>query len=50
MNIRQIEQEIRTQRAILKVQQREARRTLRTILRLARELRDLSNPPQRASA
>lgn len=44
MTLRELEREIRTQRAILKVQQREARRTVRAILRLARELAILSGP------
>lgn len=42
MTARQIETELSVQREILKVQQREARRTLRAILRLARELRNAS--------
>lgn len=40
MTAHQLETELRVQREILKVQQREVRRTLRAILRLARELRN----------
>ncbi len=41
MTARQVESELRVQREILKVQQREVRRTVCAILRLARSLDDI---------